>query len=103
MTHLHFAGMLTALLMPVIAAFSAPAERPVRLEIWDLQLGAAVEQLPDGFVDYACGTNGGPPSLPLEGWRDFRRCRAEPSGLHFRYDDELEYWARANNLSAQME
>jgi hypothetical protein len=106
MTHLHFASVLAALLMAVTAAFSAPAERPVRFEIWDLQLGTAVEQLPDGFVDYACGTNGGPPSLPLEGWRDFRRCRAERGGLrevYFRYDDELEYWARANNLSAQME
>src|SRR6516162_1313201 len=81
-------------------------ERPHRLEIWDLALGAAVAQLPDEFVDYACGTNGGPPSRALEGWRDFRRCRPEASGLrevYFRYDDELEYWARANNLLPQME
>ena len=37
---------------------------------------------------------------------DFRRCRPEPSGLrevYFRYDDELEYWAKANNLLPQME
>jgi hypothetical protein len=35
--------------------------------------------------------------VPLAGWGDFRRCRAEPGGLYevyFRYDDELEYWAR---------
>jgi hypothetical protein len=89
-----------------VAASSAPGERPARLEIWDLQLGTAVEQLPDAFVDHACGTNGGPPAMPLSGWRDVRRCRAEPSGLreiYFRYDDELEYWAKANNLSHQME
>ena len=39
---------------------------------------------------------------PLAGWGDFRRCRAEPSGLcevYFRYDDELEYWAKANNFT----
>src|SRR5215475_8957892 len=81
-------------------------QRPRRLEIWDLQLGAPVDQLPDEFIDYACGTAGGPPSRPLDGWRDFHRCRPEPSGLrevYFRYDDELEYWARANNLTAQME
>ena len=39
-------------------------------------------------------------------WKDFRRCRPEPSGLrevYFRYDDELEYWAKANNLAPQME
>jgi len=84
----------------------AQAERPRRFEVWDLKLGSHVDQLPDEFIDYACGTNGGPPSLPLNGWSDFRRCRPEPSGLrevYFRYDDELEYWARANDLIAQME
>ena len=57
-------------------------------------------------MDYACGTNGGPPACQLTGWKDFRRCRAEPSGLrevYFRYDDEMEYWAKANNLGGQME
>jgi hypothetical protein len=86
--------------------FSGADERPRRLEIWDVQLGAPVDQLPDEFIDYACGTIGGPPSRPLDGWRDFRRCRPEPSGLHevyVRYDDELEYWAKANNLLSQME
>jgi hypothetical protein len=88
------------------AAMAAPGERPARLEIWDLKLGTPVAELPDGFVDYACGTNGGPPSLPLMGFGDFRRCRAETSELrevYFRYDDELEYWAKANNLLPQME
>jgi hypothetical protein len=88
------------------AAVAAPGERPTRLEVWDLQLGTQIEKLPDEFVDYACGTNGGPPSVPLTGWRDAGRCRPEPSGLrevYFRYDDEWEYWAKANNLSTQME
>jgi len=90
----------------IAGAVSAPSDRPRRLEVWDLQLGTPLEQLPDEFTDHACGTNGGPPGAPLTGWRDFRRCRAEASGLHevyFRYDDELEYWAKANNLLAQME
>jgi len=85
---------------------SSAEEGHRRLEIWDLQLGAPVDQLPNEFIDYACGTAGGPPSRPLDGWRDFHRCRPEPSGFHevyFRYDDELEYWARANNLLSQME
>ena len=79
---------------------------PRRLEIWDIKPGTAVAALPDEFVDYACGTDGGPPSLPLKGFADFMRCRPEPSGLrevYFRYDDELEYWARANNVLAQFE
>ena len=80
-------------------------DRPIRLEVWDLKLGTAVQSLPDAFGDYACGTNGGPPSIPLTGWRDFRRCRAEASGLHevyFRYDDELEYWAKANDFATEI-
>jgi hypothetical protein len=99
---------LVGALMLGCTAAAAPGDggKPARLEIWDLKLGSPVAELPDGFVDYACGTNGGPPSTPLAGFRDFRRCRPEPSGLrevYFRYDDELEYWARANNLALQIE
>ncbi|MCC6780836.1 MAG: hypothetical protein IT537_30040 [Hyphomicrobiales bacterium] len=84
---------------------AAPGERPARMEVWDLALGTPLEQLPDAFAEYACGTNGGPPSAPLKDWREMRRCRPEPSGLrevYFRYDDELEYWAKANNLPLQI-
>jgi hypothetical protein len=80
-------------------------QRPTRAEIWDLKLGTAVDALPDEFADYACGTNGGPPSVPLGGWKDFPRCRPEPNGLrevYFRYDDELEYWAKANNFATEI-
>jgi hypothetical protein len=102
-------GFLVAILCGLVGAvdaYGAAAERPRRLEIWDLKLGTPAEQLPDEFIDLACGTSGGPPALPLNGWNEFRRCRAEPSGLrevYFRYDDELEYWAKANDLTAQME
>jgi hypothetical protein len=103
------AAALAAMAAGLALADAAPVgaqERPPRLEVWDLRLGTRVDQLPDEFVDLACGTNGGPPSLPLNSWSDFRRCRPEPSGLrevYFRYDDELEYWAKANNLTDQME
>jgi hypothetical protein len=96
-----FWGDLVTTQMP-----AAAQERPRRLEIWDVSLGASVAQLPDEFVDLACGTNGGPPSRALDRWQDFRLCRTEASGLrevYFRYDDELEYWAKANNLLHQME
>src|SRR6266700_6589056 len=92
--------------LPGLAHAQGADERPTRREVWDIQLGAKLADLPDDFIDYACGTNGGPPSTPLAGWKDFRRCRPEASGLrevYFRYDDELEYWAKANNLAAQME
>ncbi len=104
---IRFLPVLAAALLGLVCASAAGAnERPRRLDIWELQLGTPVDQLPDEFIDYACGTNGGPPSRPLRRWSDFRRCPAEPSGLrevYFRYDDELEYWARANNLLPQME
>jgi hypothetical protein len=80
-------------------------QRSSRAEVWDLKLGAAVDTLADVFTDYACGTNGGPPSLLLGGWKDFMRCRPEPNGLrevYFRYDDELEYWAKANNFATEI-
>jgi len=83
-----------------------PQEQPARAEVWDLKLGTGVEKLGDAFTDYACGTNGGPPSIPLKGFGDFRRCRADAAGLHevyFRYDDELEYWAKANNFATEIE
>ena len=102
-------SLAAAFLLCATSAFSAPGnragDRPTRLEVWDLRLGSQIEQLPDEFIDYACGTNGGPPSTPLNGWREVRRCRPEASGLrevYFRYDDELEYWAKANNLLPQM-
>jgi len=85
---------------------AAAQERPTRAEVWDLRPGSAAEALPDGFAEYACGSNGGPPGAPLGGWRDFRRCRPEPDGryeVYFRYDDELEYWAKANNFSTEVE
>ena len=100
-----------ALLLPIIPVpepvlAQGADERPTRREVWDIQLGAKIADLPDDYVDYACGTNGGPPSTPLTGWKDYRRCRPDAGGLrevYFRYDDELEYWAKANNLAAQME
>ncbi|MCW5696500.1 MAG: pentapeptide repeat-containing protein [Bauldia sp.] len=66
--------------------------------IRDLVLGAPISAQPQEFQEFACGTNGGPPSLPISGFADFARCRPEASGLRevqFRYDDELHYRALA--------
>ena len=75
-------------------------DRPPRAEIWSLKLGTPGSGLPrDAFVDYACGSNGGPPQQALTGWSDYDKCTPEPNGLrevYFRYDDELEYWAKAH-------
>jgi hypothetical protein len=99
--------LMIAGLIGLLAGDAAVAQqRPTRLEIWDLKLGTPMAELPDEFTDYACGTGGGPPSMAINHWRDYRRCRPEPGGLrevYFRYDDELEYWAKANNFTTEME
>jgi len=76
---------------------SAVAQAP---KIWDVSFGTAVAALPlDQFVDTACGTNGGPPARVLKSFADYAQCtRESTTGLHevwFRYDDEMEYVARA--------
>jgi hypothetical protein len=90
----------TALILAGSLAASAQQPSPRgRSTIWDVQLGTPVSSLPDEeFVDPACGTNGGPPGLRLDGFEQFARCLAEAAGLReiwFRYDDEMEYIARA--------
>lgn len=74
--------------------------------VWDLALGSHAAALPAAlFAGFACGTNGGPPSRPLGGWRDYASCRPEPAtGLHevyFEYDDEIALEALARRLEVQ--
>ncbi|HTJ59171.1 MAG TPA: hypothetical protein VL418_16655 [Devosiaceae bacterium] len=92
-----FLAMMTtaSLIWPAVAA-----RYPVQGDVWKIQLGQPTTAIPEGFADFACGTNGGPPSQPLSGWSDFMTCTPEANGwreVYFRYDDELEYWAKANN------
>jgi hypothetical protein len=93
-----------ALIFGVLCAIAAPAaaQRARRATIWDLKIGAPVAQqpAPAEFHGFACGSNGGAPRMQLAGWSDFKRCPAEPDGLHeiyFEYDDENEYIARAHD------
>jgi hypothetical protein len=96
--------LLTSLMLSLLSTASAQ-ERPPRRDVWDLKIGQKAEDLPADYVDFACGTNGGPPSILLKGFTDFARCKPDKSGLHevyFRYDDELEYWARALGLELEI-
>jgi hypothetical protein len=90
---------ITAFLATCFVCAAAQAQ-PLPPKIWDIKLGVPVGELPlNDFVDPACGTNGGPPARVLKGFDEFAACPVEPStGLHevwFRYDDEMEYVARA--------
>jgi hypothetical protein len=91
--------LLAIALASGLGSDAAPAQE-LATKIWDIKLGTPVAALPlDQFVDPACGTNGGPPSRVLARFADFAVCPLDRStGLHevwFRYDDELEYVARA--------
>jgi hypothetical protein len=86
--------------LALIAAVGAAAQtRPDPGEIHGLKLGLDARRMSrDGFGEFACGSNGGPPRARLDGFADFAKCRAEPSGLHevyLRFDDEEEYVGRA--------
>ena len=60
-----------------------PRTGPMRADVWSLKLGTPASVLPhDAFVDYACGSNGGPPQQSLAGWSDYDKCPPEPNGLH---------------------
>jgi hypothetical protein len=94
------AVLIFAMLGSTSAAVAA--EELHRSTIWDLVPGAPVsaQPAPQQFQAFACGSNGGSPRAPLGGWADFKRCPAEPGGLHevyFEYDDENEYIARAHD------
>jgi len=89
--------MVLAWLAPT--AFSqALATDAKRLTVWDIHLGDTAGSIPDDYVNYACGTDGGPPSRPLPNFAAFKTCKPDADGLHevyFEYDDEQEYVARA--------
>jgi hypothetical protein len=84
-----------ALAVPVATA-SADEDRG---ELRGLRLGTQAGTMStDGFDDFACGSNGGPPRAPLSGWTDFHTCRPEASGLHevyVRFDEQQAYQAKA--------
>ena len=75
--------------------------------VWDLKLGAHASELPAyQYIDFACGTDGGPPSSRLTRFTDYANCPKDAStGLHevyFEYDDELEYIAKARSNESQL-
>lgn len=97
---MRWSALLVALSLPATAQERSVLEPP--FTIWDVQLGADVSVLPEIDVnEIACGTGGGPMGTPLESFEDFAECPAEASGLHevhFSYDDEMAYVARALEL-----
>ena len=98
-----------ALLGPTVLHAQAPNRSELYApSLWELKLGRHARELPaDTYIDFACGTGGGPPSTPLAGWAEFEKCPPEPAtGLrevYFQYDDEPEYVAKARNLESHID
>ena len=70
-----------------------------RGEVRDLRVGMHLSEiLPQFYFEHACGSNGGPPFQPLDGFADFARCTPEPSNglyeVYVRYDDQNEFVVR---------
>jgi hypothetical protein len=95
-------GRAAALLALMGLAGQAPAaENPDEGDLRDLRVGMSVSDLPaDGYVNFACGSDGGEPGAPIEGWQDYARCPAGTSGWHevtFEYDEEANPWAEVSD------
>jgi hypothetical protein len=67
----------------LIAGASGAAEDPQDGDLRDLRVGMSVAELPtEGYVDLACGSDGGAPGVPLPTWAAFERCPRDAAGLH---------------------
>jgi len=97
-TKLAIACLAALLVSPLSAGWLHAQERARRFSIWDIHLGDNASGIPNEYVNYACGTKGGPPSVPIADFTAFKKCKPDSLGLrevYFEYDDELEYQARA--------
>jgi hypothetical protein len=67
----------------LIAGAAGAAEDPQDGDLRDLRVGMSVAELPtEGYVDLACGSDGGAPGMPLASWVEFERCPPDAAGLH---------------------
>jgi hypothetical protein len=91
------AGLACAFVLASLPAQAQPRED--QGEIRRLRLGLNAQSMStDGYGEFACGSNGGPPRQRILGWSEFGKCRPEDNDLHevyVRFDDEGEYVGRA--------
>ena len=95
-------GMLGALCLSAPAEEQGLANIEPLYSIRDVVLGEPATQIPAMEVSQiSCGANGGPPSKPVKDFAAFLECPREASSLHevhFAYDDESDYIAKALEL-----
>ena len=94
-------ALLTALACGSAALAQGPPESADRGELRGLKLGLDARTMStNGYGEFACGSNGGPPRQRLDNWSGFGNCRPEESGLYevyARFDDENEYIGKATD------
>jgi len=92
-------ALLIALAGMNAALAQGPGEQADRGELRGLKLGLAARTMSaNGYGEFACGSNGGPPRQRLDDWSGFSNCRPEESGLYevyARFDDENDYVGKA--------
>src|SRR5947209_20607161 len=94
-----FGGCLALGALILASAPARPQGKGDAGEIRGLKLGLKAQSMTtDGFGEFACGSNGGPPRQKLEDWSGFAKCTPEADGLRevqVRFDDEQEYIGKA--------
>ena len=74
---------LAAIAWLLVAGAAGAAEDPLDGDLRDLRVGMSVAELPtSGYVDLACGSDGGAPGTALASWAEFERCPPDAAGLH---------------------
>jgi hypothetical protein len=74
---------LAAFASLLVAGPAGAAEDPQDGDLRDLRVGMSVDELPAaGYVDLACGRDGGAPGTALASWAEFARCPPDAAGLH---------------------
>ncbi len=86
--------------IPATLAAPAPGDQN---DLREFGLGMSVADLPrSGYTDFTCADlPKNAPGRPLQGWEDYRKCPAEPSGLRavgFRYDESANPLSKVNSV-----
>jgi len=73
---------LIAMVLTLVAGVAVAADDPLEGDLRELRVGMTVAELPpEGYVDLACGSDGGQPGAALGDWTEFQRCPADGAGL----------------------
>ena len=83
MFHGLLGASLAVLLGATVAGAAWAADDPREGDLRDLRVGMRVTELPaEGYVDLACGSDGGQPGKALESWAEFASCPPDAMGRH---------------------